>query len=290
MKKFWFSLLCLFLPFTGIYSQAFHPDLFVFEDGLWNAKSKDAEYWVNLVYNAGFAGMELNGLDRADELIPELKKKGLRAFTVYIKIDLDAENPYDDRLKSYITKWNGEIPYIWMHVHSEKYKPSDPAGDARCIKIIRDLADFAKPTGLKLAFYPHTDNWVEKVTDGVRLSKEIDRDNVGTVFNLCHFLKADDPSKLEQRLDQAMPYLFLVSINGADDGPTHEMGWDRLIQPLGKGNYDVLKVLQLLKDKGYKGPVGLQCYNIAEKPEEFLKFSVKTWQKYMDELNNSEGH
>lgn len=52
-----------------------------------------------------------------------------------------------------------------------------------------------------------------------------------------------------------MPYLFLVSINGADEGNTHKIGWDRLIQPLGEGNYDVLNVLRILKDLGYKNPI-----------------------------------
>ena len=40
-------------------------------------------------------------------------------------------------------------------------------------------------------------------------------------FNLCHFLKLDDEKNLEQRLQEAMPYLFAVSINGADGGETN---------------------------------------------------------------------
>jgi len=138
---------------------------------------------------------------------------------------------------------------------------------------------------MKLAFYPHANFWVEKVADGIRLAEKINRDNVGTVFNLCHFLKKDDPSKLEERLEQAFPHLFLVSINGADNGDTNIMGWERLIQPLGKGDYDVYHVLKLLKEKGYSNPVGLQCYNIPGKPEDFLKYSVKTWKKYIRKIN-----
>ena len=34
-----------------------------------------------------------------------------------------------------------------------------------------------------------------------------------------------------------MPHLFVVSINGAD----HEGDWDRLIQTLDRGEYDVLR-------------------------------------------------
>ena len=63
------------------------------------------------------------------------------------------------------------------------------------------------------------------------------------------------------------------------------MGWDRLIQPLGRGDYDVLNVLKLLKEQGYKNPVGLQCYNIKGKPEDFLKESMQTWKGYINQLN-----
>lgn len=266
-------------------AQEFSPDFFVFEWGLRKAQSDQPEYWADLMNKAGFDGMELMGLDRADEMLPVLKKNGLELYTLYIKIDLDAEVPYHKDLKDYIRKWNGDVPYIWIHVHSQKYKPSDPAGDQRCIEIVSELADFAEPTGLKLAFYPHINQWMEKVSDGVRLAEKINRDNVGTVFNLAHFLMRDDTEKLKEKLTQAMPYLFLVSINGADDGDTHNMGWDRMVQPLGKGSYDVYQVLQLLKDLGYKNPIGLQCYNIEGQAEEFLMYSTATWENYIGRLN-----
>jgi sugar phosphate isomerase/epimerase len=77
----------------------------------------------------------------------------------------------------------------------------------------------------------------------------------------------------------------LVSINGADSGNTNQMNWDRLIQPLGRGDYDVLNVLKILKDSGYKNPIGLQCYNIKGQPEEFLPESVIAWKKYISQIN-----
>ncbi len=277
-------LIMLFVAFQGS-SQEFSPDFFVYEWGLRKAQSDQPEYWCELMNKVGFDGMELMGLDRADEMLPVLKKKGLKLYTLYIKIDLDAEVPYREDLKEYIKKWNGDVPYIWLHVHSKKYKPSDPAGDERCMEIINELADFAKPTGLKLVFYPHVNQWLEKVSDGARLAEKINRDNVGASFHLAHFLMKDDTDKLKEKLTQAMPYLFLVSINGADDGDTHNMGWDRMVQPLGMGSYDVYHVLEILKDLGYKNPVGLQCYNIEGEAENFLAYSTDTWRKYIFRLN-----
>lgn len=284
----WFRILLVFpaiLIFNLVSAQKFNPPFFVFEDGLWNAKTDAPVYWASLVKTSGFDGMELIGLDKLDEILPELQKNNLKLFTLYIQIDLEKEQPYDPRLKSYIEKLKNTGLHLWVHVHSEKYQPSDPAGDARCIEIIADLADYAEKYSVKIAFYPHSDFWVEKVDDGVRLAKKINRPNVGTVFNLCHFLKKDETDKLEQKLKNAMPYLFLVSINGADSGDTHLMNWDRLIQPLGRGDFDVLNMLEILKESGYKNPVGLQCYNIKGQPEDFLPESVGAWKKYISQIN-----
>ena len=72
-----------------------------------------------------------------------------------------------------------------------------------------------------------------------------------------------------------------------DDGNTNEMDWNRLIQPLGNGSFDVLRILRVLKEKNYKGPIGLQCYNIPGEPSVFLSKSMKTWNTYLEQLNKN---
>jgi sugar phosphate isomerase/epimerase len=72
----------------------------------------------------------------------------------------------------------------------------------------------------------------------------------------------------------------MVSVCGADAGDTKQMNWDRLIQPLGKGSFDPYPLIRLLKDNGYKGIFGLQCYNIRQDCREALALSVKTWKGY----------
>ena len=278
------SLVILYSTNT-VFSQTFNPPFFVFEDGLWNAKSDHEQYWSDLVKECGFDGVELIGLDKVDTMIPALEKNNLKLFTLYIKIDIDSEQAYDSRLKEYLKKYKGKITNLWVHVHSSQYSVSDSQGDEVCIKIVSELADYAAKYGVNIAFYPHADFWLEKLDDGVRLAKKINKPNVGAVFNLCHFLKKDDKEKLEEKIVNAIPFLFLVSINGADDGDTQSYNWSRLIQPLGSGDFDVYNVLRILKDNGYNNPVGLQCYDIKGEPEFFLKESVKTWNEYIVQLN-----
>ena len=150
--------------------------------------------------------------------------------------------------------------------------------------IIREIADMAEKSGLRVSLYTHVGLYVNRVQDAVRLVKKIDRQNVGVGFNLCHFLNQNDEKDMERQLNEAMPYLFFVSINGADGGDTRHMGWNRLIQTLDRGSFDVSRVLKVLKQLNYQGPVGLQCFAIPGDPRENLARSIKAWRKLCSRL------
>ena len=264
---------------------AFQPEFFAFQTGFANATSKEPAYLADLVKQAGFDGVELMGLQQVDAFLPELTKRGLKLHSLYVKIDLDSDQPYDANLKPMLKKHCGQIHYLWFHIHSRKHGRSDPAGDDRCVEILRELADFAEPLEVRIGIYQHVSLWAERFSDGVRIARKVQRDNVGAVFNLCHYLRTVGPQNLESELADAFPHVMLVSINGADDGDTTRMGWNRLIQPLGQGSFDVRRVLSVLKQNNYHGPIGLQGFAIAQKPEDFFPTSVTAWRGYLRDLN-----
>jgi hypothetical protein len=70
---------------------------------------------------------------------------------------------------------------------------------------------------------------------------------------------------------------MFVTINGADDGDTKSMNWERLIQPLGSGSYDVLSFMRKVWASGYSGPVGFQGYGIKQEPREVLTKTIRAW-------------
>jgi len=278
-------LFSVFLFSLNLQGQNFDPDFFCFEDAFLLTKNVPFEDQTVLLKRLGFDGIELMGLEKADEKLKVLEKYQLPLKMVYIQVDIEKDEPYDRWLPDFIKSVRDRGVTLWLHIHSEKFKPSDPEGDELAVPIIQKLADYARQYNVNLALYPHSFFWLEKIEDSVRLTEKINRRNVGAVFNLCHFLKTDVRSELEEKLLYSVPYLAAVSINGADDGNTGEMDWDRLIQPLGEGSFDVMNVLKLLRDNNYNGPVGLQCYNIQGEPSEFLLKSMKTWKAYKEELN-----
>ncbi len=247
-----------------------------------DSKKRGFDEQSAMLKELGYTGVGHIWLDKLPERIESLDKAGLKLYQVTITVDIaPGKTPYDARLKEYmpLVKDRGVQFLLLMN----GMKPSDPAGDARAVEIVRELSELAKPSGAEMLLYPHTDFWLETVEDCVRIAKQVDRPNVGVMFNLCHWLKVCADRDYESRLKLAMPYLRAISINGADERDPAK-SWARYIQPLGRGDFDTCKFLGFLSSAGYKGPVGLQCYGIGGDTREHLAESLKAWNACMKKL------
>ncbi len=239
---------------------------------------------AELVKNVGFEGMELNeGFDfDFAERQAILDAKGLKIPQLYWKMRLTDEGKvtYDEELREIIELSKDRDLVVSLIVLANQYKQNKEDGNRILSDAIGELADYAALYNVRIALYPHKFLYYEEIDHVIELVEMIDRKNVGAIFNVCHFLKVEGEEHIEEKLHKVMPYLFVVSINGADSGNTQEMGFDRLIQPLGEGTFDTYKVVKILLDGGYKGPIGLQCYNIKQDCELALYKSMSTWRKY----------
>ena len=250
-------------------------EFFAFDNGVGRGALNPAEQ-AEILADLGYQGIGYTGVDNIPAMLQALQARRLKMYSTYIQVNLDAgEAPYDRGLPQAIQQLKGQGTALWIHLHGAQ-SPST-ALDERAVEVIRQIAEMAEAAGLRVVLYPHTGFYVATTTDAVRVVKKVDRRNVGASLNLCHFLKQNDERVLEQRLQEVMPHLFLVSINGCDSGDTRKMEWDRLIQTLDRGSFDVGHVLRLLKQGGYKGPIGLQCYAIKGDMRENLKRSMKAW-------------
>ena len=231
-----------------------------------------------MVKELGYAGIGSWGdINNLRETLEELDRNGLKAFPPYYGMNLDpGKQKYDPELKEAIRLLKGRDTAIWISIVSREYKRSSPEGDPRAVEILRQISNMAQEAGLRVALYPHTGFWLERVEDAVRVAKKVDRENVGVTFNLCHWLRVDDEKNMRPLLELAMPYLFVVTINGADRGGKD---WDSLIQTLDRGSFDTYQFLKTLKELGYAGPIGLQGYGIKGDAYDNLKRSMEAWRK-----------
>jgi sugar phosphate isomerase/epimerase len=243
-------------------------------------KTLSAREQAEMLKDLGYAGIGYTGIDGIEEMLRELEKRNLKMFNTYLVISIDPDSRrYDPRLKEAIARLKGKDVLLWLTVNSRQFKPSSQQGDPYAVEVISEIADMAAESDLKVALYPHVTSWVEKVEDAVRVAKKVNRSNVGATFNLCHWLKVEGEQNMRPLMKSAMPYLFVVTINGADRGDTQQMGWDRLIRPLDSGSFDAYRFLKTLKELGYDGPVGLQHYGIKGDVRENLRRSMYAWRQ-----------
>lgn len=230
----------------------------------------------------GYAGIGCTAGEGLGEMLEELDKNGLRLFAVYLGANIDAEQQkYGPELKEAIEVLKGRNAILWLFVRSNKLKPSSPEGDARAVEVVREIADMASESGVRVAIYPHYGFWVERVEDAIRVAEKVDRKNVGVTFNLCHWLRTDNEENMKSLIKSAMPYLFVVSINGADSGGKD---WKQLIQTLDRGSFKIQRFLKVLYKSGYTGPIGLQAYGIGGDAYDNLKRSMNAWDKLNEKL------
>ena len=214
-----------------------------------------------------------------------LQAKGLVFFNGYHVTNFgygQTELPAD--LTKAVDDLAGTGSTLWLGVNKVAFPAGVRAGpeygDTIVVPQLKQLLAYAKPKGVKVSLYPHTGFWAAQFEVCVRVANKVNDPNLGVTFNLCHWLKVEgserDPLSL---IEAAMPRLNFITINGADAGDTRKLGWDKLIQPLGRGTYDVGTFVAKTRAAGYRGPFGFQGFGIKMDSKDLLKETMEGWGK-----------
>ena len=150
--------------------------------------------------------------------------------------------------------------------------------EAEAVRNVQEMADLAAAQGVRVAIYGHAGMYVETGADAARIMKLANRPNVGASINLCHEFTAKKGDVLDETLKNVAPIAIRISVNGVD--VTKKI----YVQRLDQGDFDVVTYLNKLFAAGYKGPVGLQCYNVPGDTLENLKANISAWKKIAEKL------
>ena len=239
------------------------------------------EEQLDLVRAAGYAGVTWDELAprETERLAAAAAARGLRLAAVYSGATLTRDGlKWNETLPDAMERMKGSGAVVWLHVASRDFARSSPDGDAVAVPALRRLADLAAAHGLRVALYPHMGEWVERVQDATRVARKVGHPAFGVTFNLCHSLMAGDEERIPDLLAEAAPYLVSASVNGADAGAAGT-SWDRLIQTLDRGTYDVGSVLRTLRDLRFAGPVAVQGYGLKGPVADNLRRSFDAYRR-----------
>jgi len=254
-------------------------DLFAFDNGTGRDQKLPLAEQASILKKAGYAGMGMyTGTQRIPELLSALDGERLRLLAIYVHSFVDGTEPrIDPGLPAAIAQLARRETMIMLTLRGQA-----PDAEARAVETVRQVADLATAAGLRVCLYPHIGFYVETTADALRIVRKAGRKNAGVALNLYHTVQfhrircGEDDLRFETLLKQALPELFLVSVNGIRGSE---------IVPLGQGDYDVARFLKALNGAGYQGPVALQSYQIKGGILDNLRASRQAWESMLRSIH-----
>ena len=232
---------------------------------------------IKVLKELGYDGIGSAKLSQSDIPLPQRLKlyddAGLKLFSFYVGGRLGSKgHSYSREISQAIKDLKGRKTILELYVGGNKKTNTDE----QAVAFVREIADQARESGLRIVLYPHAGFYIDTLGSAVRVARKCKRDNVGVMFNLCHYLKVEPKTDLKAALTEAKPLLWQVSTSGAKKGGN---SWGQLIQTLDRGDYDQKALFQMLRDLGFEGNVGFQCYAIRGDSRENLKRSIGAWNQ-----------
>jgi sugar phosphate isomerase/epimerase len=214
-----------------------------------DAKQRGPVKRVALLKQLGFRRYAYDWRDKHlptfEQELQLLKKEGITLQAVWFPATLNKQATFLlDALKR-----QGMKTELWV-------SPPDPQGDTDTEKIkvvgasLGPIVDAAERVGSKVALYNHG-GWLGEPQNQLAVIKELNRANVGVVYNLHH--GHAHLERFPQVLQHLKPHLTCLNLNGM---VTRGDQLGKKILPVGAGDLD-LQLLRTIRDSGYNGPIGI---------------------------------
>jgi len=160
-----------------------------------------------------------------------------------------------------------------------------PGERTNTLQRLRFVAERCQSAGVQLVLYPHYNCTFETAEEALEIWQRLNRPEVKLSIHLCHELKAKNMDRFDEVVAKVAPLLALASINGVDTSVDFGVkGWNTMILPLDKGDYNVRPFLAALVRHGYTGPILLHNFGFKTPPEEYLPDSMKRWREVSAEV------
>lgn len=231
---------------------------------------------VEMVKNLGFSQYAFGGREQHiatfEEEIKFAKKEDIKISAVWLYINHSKDTPgklkpMSEQVFQAIEN-TGLETQIWVGFNPDYYKGLTEEQSLETTKaMISYLCERANKVNSKIALYNHG-GWPGEPENQLQIIKELPQHKIGMVYNFHH--GHEQLERYPQIIEAVFPYLWCVSLNGMKkDGPK--------IIPIGKGNLEK-EMIQLLLDKGYKGPWAVLGHVKGGDPEQILKENLKGLQ------------
>jgi len=135
------------------------------------------------------------------------------------------------------------------------------------IDAISKISTIAKKHNKNLIIYPHAGLFIESAEEALSYIEVVNQNNIYLSLHLCHELAAGNGNRINEVIENVMPYIKSVSISGASEEELNNTTlplWYWGIKPLSMGTYNYTSFYQKLIAKEYKGTIAIHSWGVSE--------------------------
>ena len=211
-----------------------------------------------------------------DEILA-LKANGIEFFAHWCSGGIG--NPSNRKMLQLAGK-HGIRPQMWMTMPSPR-AASQAERVKKVVEALKPTVAAAKAAGCKVGLYNHG-GWGGEPENLTAVAKhfreELGAGHVGIIYNFHH--GHGHLGRFPKAFNDMVPYLLCVDLNGMSPKGAK-------ILPLGKGTED-LKLLKMIRDSGYGGPIGILDHVASEDSEVVLRRNIEGLRKLLEQLGDTE--
>ena len=209
--------------------------------------------------------------------IDALQKNGIELTAFWMATGME---PHKDTVIHTIfdlIKRRGLKTQLWTLLSAPKEFDELPQEEriARTSKAVSYIARRAKELECSVGLYNHG-GWFGEPENQIAIIRQIGLDNVGIVYNFHHGHEHID--RFPELLKIMKQHLLCLNLNGMRKGGPK-------ILPLGEGDHE-LKMLKVVRDSGYEGPVGILDHRNELDAELSLQENIDGLKKLINTLGD----
>jgi sugar phosphate isomerase/epimerase len=249
-----------------------------------DAKKRNPAERAVMLKELGFTKMAYDWrnehLHEFDEELAQLNKNGIEMTAFWwnggLPFSQEDFNTPDRQIQIDFLNRNVDMD-IWVILDDRKIQ--DQTDEEKFNDLARRadlLASVLTGSKSRLLLYNHG-GWGGYPDNLIEVIKRVKSDRVGIVYNFHH--GHEHLELMPDAFYRMLPYLQQVNLNGMNpEGPK--------ILSIGEGSEDV-KLMRMIKDSGYKGPIGIIGHIYEEDVEQVLKRNLSGLKKILHELGDT---
>lgn len=212
-----------------------------------------------------------------DQEIDALQKHGIELTAFWMATGMEPEKDTVIHTIFDLIKRRGLKTQLWTLLSGSK--EFDELGQeekiARSTGVVSYIAGRAKALECSVGLYNHG-GWFGEPENQIAIIRRLRMDNVGIVYNFHHGHEHID--RFPALLKMMQQHLLCLNLNGMRKGGPK-------ILPLGQGDHE-LKMLRIVQESGYDGPVGILDHRNELDAELSLKQNIEGLRKLTKALGD----